>query len=118
VVTLGPPRLRWNTSAVYRSGSWQIGVKSRMTSAARVSREASVIASQGRKTIGSQAYHDFFLSYSLQSSLFAATPIKLRFDALNVLRARPEFDASEVYYQNRYGADERPLYRLSLGIAF
>jgi outer membrane receptor protein involved in Fe transport len=111
-VTLGPPRLRLNTSAVYHLPSCQFGLVTRFTSANRVSRDAAVIATQGGERVRSQVYHDLFVSYSPDSS----QRIILRFDARNVLRARPPFDATEAYYENRYG--ERPLYRLSVGLRF
>jgi len=112
VVTQGPPRFRLNTSAVYQLSSFQFGIKNRFTSANRVSTDEGVITTQGGERVRSQMYHDLFFSYSPD------TRTTVRLDARNFLRSRPPFDATEANYRNRYGVDERPLYRLSIGLSF
>jgi outer membrane receptor protein involved in Fe transport len=112
VVTQGPPRFRLITSMVYHLSSYRFGFTSRFTSANRVSRDEGVITTQGGEKIRSQVYHDLFFSYSPDARM------TVRFDARNVLQSRPPFDATEAYYRNRDGVDERSLYRLSIGFNF
>lgn len=118
-VGLGPPRFRGSTSAVYGNGTWQVGLTSRFTSRYRVSREAAILTSQGDDPkVSSQAYHDLFVSYEMPAYFNPEARMTFRLDMRNVFQQDAPFDASEVYYESRYGADELPLYRLSFGMRF
>jgi len=118
-VGLGPPRFRASASAVYGKGAWQVGLTSRFTSSYRVSQEEAILLSQGAdKKVSAQHYHDLFVSYETPAYFNPEMLLTFRLDVRNVFRQNAPFDASEVYYESRYGADELPLYRLSFGLRF
>ena len=112
--TLSAPRYRLSAMGVLTGGPLEIGLTGRLTSKIRV--DESAIADQGGRSIGRQGYLDLFVGYSMNVPSLGNAKLRVRFDANNVLRRKPEFNAAAPRYMDRFGEDELSSLALSFSI--